>query len=59
MKVYKEMSNLWYLVIFVLCIAMSFGTTYGAHSGLPWWALIVALIFAWIFVPVIGTVCCR
>ncbi len=59
MKVYKEMNNWWYLGIFVICIGMSFGTTYGADSGLPWWALIVALIFAWMFVPIIGTVSLR
>ncbi|KIY67540.1 OPT oligopeptide transporter [Cylindrobasidium torrendii FP15055 ss-10] len=58
MKIYKEMSSWWYFGIFIICLGMSFGTTYGAHSGLPWWALIVALIFAWIFVPIIGTLYC-
>ncbi|KAF9025798.1 OPT oligopeptide transporter [Hymenopellis radicata] len=58
MKVYKEMNNWWYLGIFVVCIGMAFGTTYGADSGLPWWGLIVALIFAWMFVPIIGTLYC-
>jgi hypothetical protein len=36
---------------------MALGTTYGAKSGLPWWGLFVALLFAWGSVPVIGTVC--
>lgn len=58
MKIYKEMSNWWYLAIFVACFGMAIGTTYGADSGLPWWGTIVALIFGWIFVPVIGTLYC-
>ncbi|KAK0493199.1 OPT oligopeptide transporter [Armillaria luteobubalina] len=58
MKIYKEMSNWWYLAIFVVCFGMAIGTTYGADSGLPWWGTIVALIFGWIFVPVIGTLYC-
>lgn len=59
MRIYKEMSNWWYLAVFVGCFAMALGTTYGAKSGLPWWGLIVALIFGWIFVPIIGTVRCN
>jgi len=55
MKVYKEISNWWYLALFIATLAMAFGTTYGAKSGLPWWGLILALIFAWLFVPIIGT----
>ncbi|SJL14148.1 related to peptide transporter [Armillaria ostoyae] len=58
MKIYKEMSNWWYLAIFVACFGMAIGTTYGADSGLPWWGTVVALIFGWIFVPVIGTLYC-
>ncbi|KAK0448905.1 OPT oligopeptide transporter [Desarmillaria tabescens] len=58
MKIYKEMSNWWYLAIFVACFGMAIGTTYGADSGLPWWGTIVALIFGWIFVPIIGTLYC-
>ncbi|KAK7047088.1 hypothetical protein VNI00_006751 [Paramarasmius palmivorus] len=55
MKVYKEVPNWWYLGILVACAGLGIGCAYGAHSGLPWWAFIIALIFAWIFVPVIGT----
>ncbi|KAJ6610636.1 OPT oligopeptide transporter [Mycena sp. CBHHK59/15] len=51
----KTMSNWWYLAIFVGCFAMAIGTTYGAKSQLPAWATIIALIFGWIFVPIIGT----
>ncbi|KAF7307754.1 OPT oligopeptide transporter [Mycena kentingensis (nom. inval.)] len=55
MKVYKEISNWWYLGVFLICAGVAIGTTYGAKSGLPAWATIVALLFGWIFVPVIGT----
>lgn len=34
---------------------MALGTSYGAKSGMPWWALIVALIITTVFLPVIGT----
>jgi hypothetical protein len=56
MKVYKEVPWYWYGGLFVACLAMALATSYTAHSGLPWWALIVALIFATLFTPVIGTV---
>jgi len=55
MRVYKEISNWWYLAVFLVCAAVAIGTTYGAKSGLPAWATIIALLFGWIFVPVIGT----
>lgn len=58
-KVYKEISNWWYLAILVGTVAMALATTYAAKSGLPWWAFFVALIFAWMFVPIIGTVSLR
>jgi hypothetical protein len=41
--------------MFVGSLAMAIGTAYGAKSGLPWWGVIVALIFAFIFLPVVGT----
>ncbi|KAF7351814.1 OPT oligopeptide transporter [Mycena venus] len=55
MKAYPEMSNWWYLTVFVVCFGVAIGTTYGAKSQLPAWATIIALLFGWIFVPVIGT----
>ncbi|KAJ7192126.1 OPT oligopeptide transporter [Mycena pura] len=55
MRAYKEMSNWWYLAMFGLCFVVAIGTTYGAKSQLPAWATIIALAFAWLFAPVIGT----
>lgn len=37
---------------------MALGTTYGAKSGMPWWALFVALIITAVFLPIIGTLYC-
>ncbi|KAF8992748.1 oligopeptide transporter [Cyathus striatus] len=55
MKIYREISNWWYFAIFIGTIAMALGTTYAAKSGLPWWGLFVSIIFAWLFIPIIGT----
>lgn len=58
MKVYKEVPWYWYGGIFIVCFAIALGTSYGAKSGMPWWALIVALIITAVFLPVIGTLYC-
>jgi len=58
MKVYKEVSIWVYVGMYVISVAIALGTTYGAKSGLPWWALFVALIFSAAFVPIIGTLYC-
>ncbi|KAF5349434.1 hypothetical protein D9758_014623 [Tetrapyrgos nigripes] len=55
MKVYKEITNWAYFGIFVVCLALAIGLAYAAKSGLPAWALIIAVIFAWGFTPIIGT----
>ncbi|KAF5368291.1 hypothetical protein D9757_010530 [Collybiopsis confluens] len=55
MKIYKEVSNWYYVLLFVVCAALAIGLSYAAKSGLPAWALIIALIFAAFFAPIIGT----
>jgi OPT family small oligopeptide transporter len=55
MKTYKEVSNWIYFGLFIVCAAVGIGTSYAADSGLPAWALIIALLFAWLFVPIVGT----
>ncbi|KAG7090337.1 hypothetical protein E1B28_009457 [Marasmius oreades] len=55
MKIYKEVSNWIYLGLFVVCAGVGIGTSYAAQSGLPAWAAIIALLFAWLFVPIVGT----
>ncbi|KAJ7606213.1 OPT oligopeptide transporter [Roridomyces roridus] len=55
MKKYPELSNWIYLGVFVVCFGVAVGTSYGAHSQLPGWATLIALIFGFIMLPVIGT----
>jgi hypothetical protein len=57
MKKYREVPWYWYVGLFATCFAVALGTIYAAHSQMPWWALIVSLLFAALFIPVIGTVC--
>ena len=49
----------WYVAMFLVTAAVAIGTAYAAKSGLPWWGLIVALIFSAAFTPVVGTVSTR
>ncbi|KZP29051.1 OPT oligopeptide transporter [Athelia psychrophila] len=58
MKVYKEVPWYWYGITFLACFAMALGTSYGANSGMPWWALIISLIITAVFLPIIGTLFC-
>ncbi|THG93602.1 hypothetical protein EW026_g7677 [Hermanssonia centrifuga] len=58
MKIYNEVPAWWYLAIFLGTIGMALATAYTAKSGLPWWGLIVALIFSAAFIPVVGTLNC-
>jgi hypothetical protein len=56
MKVYKEVPVWWYVAILIGTFGLALGMAYAADSGLPWWGLIVALLFAFLFIPVVGTV---
>ncbi|KAF5343192.1 hypothetical protein D9758_016928 [Tetrapyrgos nigripes] len=44
MKVCKEITNWAYFGIFVVCLALAIGLAYAAKSGLPAWALIIAML---------------
>lgn len=46
LQVYKQVPRWWYLCILVVAFAMAQATNYTGESGLPWWALIVFIIFA-------------
>jgi OPT family oligopeptide transporter len=56
MKIYNEVPWWWYVSTFGICSAIGLGMAYAAKSGMPWWAFIVAIIFAAAFIPIIGTV---
>ncbi|KAL1669826.1 OPT oligopeptide transporter protein-domain-containing protein [Schizophyllum commune] len=58
MQVYKECPLWWYAALFAASFAMAMATSYTAHSGLPWWALIVSLLLAAFLLPIIGTLYC-
>lgn len=45
MMKYPEVPMLWYGGIIVVSFAMAMATCYANHSQLPWWALIVALLY--------------
>lgn len=58
MRKYPEVPWFWYAGLGVATFAMAMACIYKADSGVPWYGLIVALIFAGIFLPVIGTLYC-
>ncbi|ESK86285.1 oligopeptide transporter [Moniliophthora roreri MCA 2997] len=53
MKVYKEVPMWWYAAVLLGSFAMAMATCYTGHSDLPWWGLIVAILFAAVFLPFI------
>ncbi|KAH9830857.1 OPT oligopeptide transporter [Rhodofomes roseus] len=54
MAVYKEVPMWWYAAITLAAFVTAMVCCYTEKSGLPWWALIVALIFAIIILPFYG-----
>ncbi|EFX04527.1 isp4 protein [Grosmannia clavigera kw1407] len=40
----KRVPHWWYIVLLVVCVALSLGTLYGGDFGLPWWGFIVICI---------------
>ncbi|KAI0669078.1 OPT oligopeptide transporter [Trametes maxima] len=46
MKVYKQIPRWWYFLLLAVAYAIAQATNYGAHSGLPWWALTVILLIS-------------
>jgi OPT family oligopeptide transporter len=56
MKVYPEVPYWWYVALFLASFVMAMATIYTGHAQLPWWGLIVALIFATILLPFVVTI---
>ncbi|KAH9936802.1 OPT oligopeptide transporter [Epithele typhae] len=46
MKVYKQLPRWWYFILLAAAYAIAQATNYGAHSGLPWWALTIILLIS-------------
>ncbi|KAF9438268.1 hypothetical protein BGZ76_008909 [Entomortierella beljakovae] len=55
MSVYPEVPNWWYGLLFVITVALSFVTCV-VNDYMPWWAVILALAIAAIFVLPVGIV---
>ncbi|GAA6055417.1 hypothetical protein JCM3770_006982 [Rhodotorula araucariae] len=54
MRVYKEVPMWVYGGIVLGSFAMAMATCYTGHSHLPWWALIVAILIAAVFFPMLS-----
>ncbi|ORX62722.1 OPT family small oligopeptide transporter [Hesseltinella vesiculosa] len=53
---YKEVPGWWYLALFVITLGMAFATVVCFPSDMPWWALIVALALAFVWLVPMGIV---
>lgn len=53
MQVYPEVPIWWWAGIFAVSVAMGMATNYTSHSQLPWWAYLIAVGFAVVFLPII------
>ncbi|KAI9301641.1 OPT family small oligopeptide transporter [Cunninghamella echinulata] len=53
---YKPVPEWWYIALFVCTLAASFATIVVYPAGMPWWALIIAIVLAFIWLLPIGIV---
>lgn len=53
---YKEVPDLWYFALFLVALGMSFATVVVYPSDMPWWALIIAVILAFVWLVPIGII---
>jgi OPT family small oligopeptide transporter len=53
---YPDAADWWYVTFFVVMLALSFVTCLVWDTGLTWWALIIALIVAFVFTIPIGMI---
>ncbi|KAI8370873.1 OPT family small oligopeptide transporter [Choanephora cucurbitarum] len=53
---YKEVPDLWYAILFVIALALSFVTIILWPSNMPWWTLIIAVILALAWLLPIGII---
>ncbi|KAF9285516.1 hypothetical protein BGZ68_003795 [Mortierella alpina] len=55
MRSYPEVPDWWYMLLFLVTVALSF-VTCAVYDLMPWWALILALVMAIVFVLPVGVV---
>ncbi|KAG2228623.1 OPT family small oligopeptide transporter [Thamnidium elegans] len=53
---YKEVPDFWYFALFVIALGLSFVTIIVWPSDMPWWALIIAVVLAFIWLLPIGII---
>ncbi|OAD76693.1 hypothetical protein PHYBLDRAFT_142208 [Phycomyces blakesleeanus NRRL 1555(-)] len=53
---YKEVPDWWYALLFVISLGVSFATITVWPSDMPWWALIIAVVLAFVWLIPIGIV---
>ncbi|KAH8671619.1 small oligopeptide transporter [Xylariales sp. PMI_506] len=56
MRKYKPVPQWWFLVVFVIFLALSFVVSYVWDTGLTWWGLIIAVIIAAVWLVPVGII---
>ncbi|KAG2195358.1 hypothetical protein INT46_010956 [Mucor plumbeus] len=56
MDKYKEVPDWWYFALFVCALGASFATVVVYPSDMPWWALIIAVVLAFVWLLPIGII---
>lgn len=56
MRAYPEVPEWWYTSVFIIAFGISFAVIYCWPIYLPWWALILAVVIAFVFVLPIGII---
>ncbi|KAF3917703.1 hypothetical protein AA313_de0210203 [Arthrobotrys entomopaga] len=56
MKKYKDSPEWWYLVLFVVMLAMAFASVLAWDTGLDWWAFILSIVLAAVFIIPTGII---
>jgi len=56
MSVYPEVPQWWYGTIFITMFAFGLGAIEGAHTQMPVWSFILALLIAYVYVVPIGMI---
>ena len=56
MRKYNPVPNWWFIILFLISFALSFVTCYVWDTGLTWWAMIISIIIAVVWLLPIGIV---
>ncbi|EPS39632.1 hypothetical protein H072_6564 [Dactylellina haptotyla CBS 200.50] len=56
MKKYKDSPEWWYVVLFLIMLAMAFASVLAYDTGLKWWAFIISIILAAAYLIPVGII---